>query len=149
VFFFHWQDEKEHVAATEREWRAEDERLTPAERNQAVDDLIELARTMNMLLQRQAAADAAYFFETARSSLSASQAEQVQAAVLRAYRWQYILAGVQHERYADVLAELASDSQCARIKAAVRPFADCSSAPARHGPTPDTCTRTHDESLTA
>jgi hypothetical protein len=123
VFLFHWHDEERHAVVTEREWRSEDARLTEKERDSAVDDLLELLRTMNVLLQRQAAADAEYFFGMVQRSLEPLQAGRVQAAFVGAYRWQYILAGVQHERYADVLAELLSDEQGARIAAGIPPLA--------------------------
>ena len=123
VLMFHWRDEEKHVPISERQWRAEDARLTPKERDCAVDDFIEVARTLNMLLQRQAAADAAYFFQSVKRPLSPLQAGRVAATILRAYRWQYILSGVQHERFADVLAELTSEAHGARIAAALVPLA--------------------------
>ena len=43
--------------------------------------------------------------------------------LIRAYRWQHILAGVQHEWFANALAELASEEQGARIAAALLPIA--------------------------
>lgn len=94
---------------TECEWRSEHARLTGKERDCAVDDFLELVRTMNVLLQRQAAADAQYFFGMLKRTPEPLEAGRVQAAFVGAYRWQHILAGVQHERFADVLAELVSD----------------------------------------
>ena len=123
VFLFHWRDEERHAGITEREWRAEDARLTQKERDTAVDDFLELLRTINIMLQRQAAADAQYFFKTVNRPLPPLDAGRVQATFVRAYRWQYVLAGVQHERFADLLAELTSDEQGARIAAGLLPLA--------------------------
>jgi hypothetical protein len=123
VFLFHWRDEERHTMITEREWRSENARLSAKERDCAVDDFLELVRTLDMLLQRQAAADAAYFFQTLKRALSPIQAGRVQTTIVRAYRWQYILSGVQHETFADVLADLVSEAHGARIAAALTPFA--------------------------
>jgi hypothetical protein len=122
VFLFHWRDEERHTAITQREWRSENARLTTEERDCAVDDFLELVRTLNTLLQRQAAADAAYFFEIVKRPLSPVQAGRVQATLVRAYRWQYILSGVQHETFADVLADLVTEAQGERIAAGLTPF---------------------------
>jgi hypothetical protein len=130
VFLFHWRDEERHAGVTEREWRAEDARLTEKERDAAVDDFLELLRNLNIMLQRQAAADAQYFFAAVKRPLAPPDAARVQATFVRAYRWQYVLAGVQHERFADVLAELASDEQGARIAAGLLPLAVPSEAQA-------------------
>ena len=123
VFLFHWRDEERHAAITEREWRAEDARLTQKERDAAVDDFLQLLRNVNMMLQRQAAADAQFFLKTAKRPFAPVDAGRVQAAFVGAYRWQYVLAGVQHERFADLLAELTSDEQGARIAAGLLPLA--------------------------
>jgi hypothetical protein len=123
VFFFHWLDEERHAPVSEREWRAEDARLSGKERGAAVDDCLELLRTLNVLLQRQAVADAEYFVRMLKHELSPGEAARVQCALVRAYRWQHILAGVQHEWFANVLAELVSEEQGARIAAALLPIA--------------------------
>ena len=123
VFLFHWRDEARHNPISEREWRKEDEKLTPKERDCAVDEFVEHFRTINALLQRQAAEDASYFFRIIKRPLSPVQAGRVRTTTLRAYRWQYMLSGVQQERFADVLAELVTEAQGARIAAAIRPFA--------------------------
>jgi hypothetical protein len=123
VFLFHWRDEERHVEVSEREWRNENARLGDRERGAAVDDFLELVRTLNVLLQRQATADAAYFFHIVKRPLDPLDAGRVQAAFVRAYRWQYILAGVQHERFAGMLGELVSEEQGARIAAGLHPIA--------------------------
>jgi hypothetical protein len=123
VFLFHWRDEERHAVVSECEWRKEDARLNAKERDCAVDDFLDLLRTVNVVLQRQAAADVEYFLRIVKRSLPALDAGRVQAGFVRAYRWQYVLAGMQHERFADLLAELVSDEQGARISAAILPMA--------------------------
>ena len=46
VFLYHWKEESQHAILDELEWLREDAKLTPAERDQAVD---ELQRTLERL----------------------------------------------------------------------------------------------------
>jgi hypothetical protein len=123
VFRFHWQEESQHAILDELEWRAEDERLTPEARDEAVDDLIALVGAVDGILQAQAAADAAYFAAICGRSLSASDHAQVTATLLRAYRWQYILSGLQETRFGTILGSLVTDAQRRRVTDAVAPIA--------------------------
>ena len=42
VFLFHWKEESQHAILDELEWKREHARLSDAERDQGVTDLIEL-----------------------------------------------------------------------------------------------------------
>jgi hypothetical protein len=66
----------------------------------------------------QAAADAEYFTAVC-GDFSEQRHHQIEAAVLRAYRWQYIVSGVQHPRFATILRELVSAPQLERIGAPI------------------------------
>jgi hypothetical protein len=123
VFLFHWKEESQHAILDELEWRREDAKLTPKERDNAVNDLIALVQAFDALVQRQAAADAGYFFDICKRPFSAEQASHVLATVLRAYRWQYILSGAENERFSEVLGELITPQQAGRIGAALTPIA--------------------------
>jgi hypothetical protein len=121
VFLFHWKEESQHAILDELELRREDARLSPAERDRAVDDLIGLVGAVDGILQGQAAADTAYFVATAGREFEASQVERIGQAVLKAYRWQYIVSGVQG-RFVAVLQELLTEAQMGRIVSALEPL---------------------------
>ena len=122
VFLFHWKEESQHAILDELEWVREDAKLSAAERDAAVDDLIALVGAVDGILQAQSAADAAYFFTTMARPLAAEQQAHVRDGVLRAYRWQYIVSGVQNPRFADVLGKMITEAQGARIGAALAPI---------------------------
>ena len=61
VFLFHMKEESQHAVLDEMEWQREDAKLTPAEREQGVTDLIDLVAAVDGILQMQAAADTEYF----------------------------------------------------------------------------------------
>jgi hypothetical protein len=46
----------------------------------------------------------------------------VREGVLKAYRWQYIVSGVQEPRFAATLQSLVSDGQMQRIVTALTPI---------------------------
>jgi len=122
VFFRHWQEESQHAILDELEWRREDAKLTEPERDAAVTDLIDLVVGVDGILQAQAQADAQYFVGTAERRFSAEQEQALKAGVLKAYRWQYIVSGVQDGRFLGVLAALISQPQLERISAALAPL---------------------------
>src|SRR6185436_3779063 len=61
VFRFHWKEESQHAVLDEIEWHREDARLTPAQRDAAVDDLIALMLAVDGLLRAQSESDVRYF----------------------------------------------------------------------------------------
>src|SRR5262250_2604608 len=54
VFLHHWKEESQHAILDELEWKREDAKLTAAERDKAVDELIELVAAVDGILQAQA-----------------------------------------------------------------------------------------------
>jgi hypothetical protein len=122
VFLFHWKDECQHVMLDELEWTAEHARLSPAEHDAAVDDLIALIGAVDVLLQAQSKRDAAYFMVAAGIGFPAAEAVQIEAAMLAAYRWQYIVSGVQHAHFSRLLRSMTTPAQMARIQQALQPI---------------------------
>ncbi|GIK87949.1 MAG: hypothetical protein BroJett026_34300 [Betaproteobacteria bacterium] len=122
VFLYHWKEESQHAIVDELEWIAENAKLSDAERDAAVDDLIALVGAVDGILQAQAASDARYFVDAAGRSFEPADAEAIGRAVLDAYRWQYIVSGVSDERFAGVLASVTTPAQLARIQGALAPL---------------------------
>jgi hypothetical protein len=121
VFLFHWKEESQHAILDELEWVREDAKLTADERDAAVDDLIALVGAVDGILQAQAKADAAYFVAIAPRRFTADEQKALHDGVLRAYRWQYIVSGVQDPRFANRLGGFIDEAQGARIGAALAP----------------------------
>ena len=122
VFLFHWREESQHAVLDEIEWQREDAKLTPAERDAAVDDLSALVGAVDGILQAQANADAGYFLASLQPPLSAYRMQQVRDTVLKAYRWQYIVSGVLEPRFQKVLASMVTGAQMQRIQDALAPL---------------------------
>lgn len=122
VFLYHWREESQHAILDELEWQREDERLTPAERDRAVTDLIELVGAVDGILQAQSAADAEYFIGLCGRPFDADARQAVHDGLLRAYRWQYIVSGVQEPRFQQILGGFINAEQGERIQQALAPI---------------------------
>jgi hypothetical protein len=96
VFTFHAREESQHAILDELEWKREDAKLTPAESDSC-------GRAAGRAFDRE-------------------QVEAVGAAFLYAYRWQYIVSGVQDERFQKILGGLITPAQFDRIGAALAPI---------------------------
>jgi hypothetical protein len=122
VFFFHWKDELQHAILDQMEWRREDARLSAAERDNSVSDLIELIHGVDALLVVQAPADADYFAGHCKRRFTAGELDRLHAGLLRAYRWQYIVSGAQDPHFAELLGKLVNADQAARISSELAPM---------------------------
>jgi hypothetical protein len=119
VFLYHWKEESQHAILDELEWVRHDGGLTADERDRAVDDFIELVAAVDGVLQGQAKADAGYFAAKCGRAVEAAEGRAIEAAFLKAYRWQYIHSGAQHPPFGKALFGLITEDQGQRIQAAL------------------------------
>jgi hypothetical protein len=119
VFLYHWREESQHAILDELEWVRVDAAITAEQRDRAVDEFIELVAAVDGILQIQAKADATYFAAACSRAVGEAEVPMIEAAFLRAYRWQYIHSGAQHPHFGKVLSSLITPSQGERIQAAL------------------------------
>jgi len=122
VFLFHWKEESQHAILDEIEWLRENEKLDAVQRDQSVDQLIALVAAVDGICQLQANEDADYFLRVAGRTFDEVQKKAIQATMLKAYRWQYIVSGVENERFGMLLGSMINAEQGARIQAALAPI---------------------------
>jgi hypothetical protein len=122
VFLHHWQEESQHAILDELEWRRIDAQLTVDERDAAVSDLIDLVGGVDGILQAQAKSDAEYFIGVNDRQFDVEQQQAIRDSMLKAYRWQYIVSGVQEGRFLGVLTSMVTQPQLERISAALAPL---------------------------
>ena len=122
VLLYHWKEESQHAILDELEWRRENANLSADERDRAVDDLIALVGAVDGLLQSQAGADADYFLRICGRSFTPQETERLRAGVLKAYRWQYIVSGVEDPRFMGILGSMITQEQADRIGKALAPI---------------------------
>jgi hypothetical protein len=134
VLRLHCEQATERAKLVELAWRREDARLEEAARDRAVGDLIVLLGALDGVLQGQARTDAVYFAAASRRAVDAGERARVGAGLLNAYRWQFILSGVQVPHFSALLTGMLGTEQHGRIAAALAPLFDRSSLPGVRGP---------------
>ncbi|SPB15333.1 hypothetical protein NOV72_02559 [Caballeronia novacaledonica] len=122
IFLFHWKEESQHAIIDELEWLREDARIGDDARDAAIVDLIDLVAAIDGMMQAQAAADAHYFLTQLDRALSEDEEARVHAGLIDAYRWQYIISGVDEPRFGEMLTSLVSEAQGERLGAALAPM---------------------------
>ena len=122
IFFFHMKEETTHALMDELEWPREDEKLTPEERDQAVNQLIHLVGEVDGLLQAQSKSDGDYFLKVRNPALGKEECNRMKDGVLMAYRWQYIFSGVGNPRFQKLFGELTTKEQQERVSQALSPL---------------------------
>ena len=119
IFFFHMKEETTHALMDELEWPLEDKKLTPTERDRAIDELIELVTAVDGILQAQSKADVDYFLKVRNPRLGKDKVDRIRDGVLNAYRWQYIFSGTELSRFKAALGSLTTEAQGKRINNAL------------------------------
>ena len=119
VFLFHWKEETTHAIMDELEWPREDKKLNATQRDQAIDEVIELIAAVDSILQDQCAADVDYFVKVCEGSFTENEMERLKDGVLKAYRWQYIFSGIEHPRFQKLFIDLTTEDQRQRINTAL------------------------------
>jgi hypothetical protein len=122
VFLFHWREESQHAILDELEFERENARRTAAERDAAINDLIGLVGAIDGILQAQAKADTSYFCTNAGEGFSDEQRARIDAGMLKAYRWQYIVSGAMEPRFRKTLFGCLEEAQVKRIEDALAPL---------------------------
>jgi hypothetical protein len=119
IFLYHWKEESQHAILDELELSRRDAALSAQDRDHGVDEFIALVGAVDGILQAQAKADAAYFAEACGRAVAAEEVGRIEAAFLRAYRWQYIHSGAGHPHFGKVLTGLVTETQMGRIQQAL------------------------------
>jgi hypothetical protein len=122
VFLFHMKEESQHAILDELEWVRENARLDFDGRDRALTDFIDLVGAVDGLLQMQAGSDAGYFMANIERRLDPAAERALRQGLLRAYRWQYIVSGASHARFAKLLAGMLEPHQMQRAGAALAPI---------------------------
>ncbi|TNF34427.1 MAG: hypothetical protein EP315_07215 [Gammaproteobacteria bacterium] len=115
VFLYHWKEESQHAILDELEWVRIDKTLSCSERDAAITDLIDLVLAVDGILQAQAQQDTGYFVAHCNRAFTSDEVASIQRTFLKAYRWQYILSGLQVPHFNHVLSKMVDDDQGERI----------------------------------
>jgi len=81
-----------------------------------------LVGAVDSLLQAQSKADVRYLCHVSETRFTGAQVAELEAGVLKAYRWQYIGSGAQHPRFTKLLTGMITQAQAERVTRALAPI---------------------------
>lgn len=119
VFRAHWQEESQHAQLDHLETLRCFANMNERDREQAMDDLIELVHSVDGLLQQQTHLDIENLATHTGRSFTAAERHELNDGILRAKRWTFIESGVTHRHFEELFAEVATPAQRARVTAAL------------------------------
>ena len=119
IFRSHWVEESQHAHMDHLETLRAFRAMSQSEKDQAIDELIELVGAVDGLLQLQAKLDVDNLQACLWRRLTAADRQEIQAAVLGAKRYTFIESGLTHPSFLDLLGLVATPAQQARVRQAV------------------------------
>ena len=103
---YHWMDEAQHAKIDTLLIDEIVQGTTEEEREAAVDELLELGGAIDGLLSQQAALDLESLEKAIGRTLSAAEREEIQRSTRRAYRWTFLVSGLEHPNFVQIVGEL-------------------------------------------
>jgi hypothetical protein len=119
IFKSHWLEESQHAKLDHLETLRAFTGLSADERDQAIDDLIELVGAVDGLLQTQAALDVGNLERVLRRTLPAPARRETLAAVVAAKRYTFIETGVTHPNFQELFGMVTTPAQRGKVEAAL------------------------------
>jgi hypothetical protein len=106
ILRFHWIDESRHARLDSLLIEEVVADLSLEVRERAVDELLELGGAVDGLLAQQVELDIDGLSLSTRRSFSDVEREEIRAAQQRAYRWTFLVSGLEHPRFVQIVGDL-------------------------------------------
>ena len=105
---YHWMDEAQHAKIDSLLIDEIIEEISEEDRETAVDELLELGGAIDGLLSQQADLDLASLEKAIGRTLSDSEKAEIKRNTHRAYRWTFLVSGLEHPNFVQIVSELTS-----------------------------------------
>jgi len=122
ILRFHWIDESRHARMDSLLIDEVASALTPEQREQAIDQLLELGGAVDELLAQQVELDIDALQTATGRSFTDDERDDIRAHQQRAYRWTFLVSGLQHPNFVGIVGELTAAGQ-GKIAAAAQALA--------------------------
>jgi P-aminobenzoate N-oxygenase AurF len=119
IFKSHWLEEAQHARMDHLETLRAFRTMSEAEKDRAIDDLIDLVAAVDGLLQTQAKLDVDNLQACLWRRLGMAEREEIYAAVLLAKRYTFIESGVTHPNFVDLFAAVTTPAQRQKVQQAL------------------------------
>ena len=119
IFKSHWLEESQHARMDHLETLRAFRAMSEAEKDQAIDDLIELVGAVDGLLQTQARLDVDNLQACLWRRLGMAERQEIEAAVLAAKRYTFIESGVTHPNFPELFGMVTTPAQQQKVQRAL------------------------------
>jgi len=116
---YHWMDEAQHAKIDSLLIDEITQEIGEADREMAVDELIELGGAVDGLLSQQADLDLESLEKAIGRTLSDAEKEEIKRNTHRAYRWTFLVSGLEHPKFVKIVSELTNRGP-AKLEAVAR-----------------------------
>jgi hypothetical protein len=106
ILKFHWIDEAQHAKADSLLMDEIAEDLSEEQREEAVDELLELGMAIDGLLAQQIDMDIEALEGVTGRTFSEDEKEEISSNQRRAYRWTFLVSGLEHPNFMKIVNEL-------------------------------------------
>ena len=103
---YHWMDEAQHAKIDSLLIDEIIEEIAEEDREAAVDELLELGGAVDGLLSQQADLDLGSLETAIGRTLSEREKSEIKAHTHRAYRWTFLVSGLEHPNFVRIVTEL-------------------------------------------
>ncbi len=115
---FHWAEEAQHAKLDTLLIGELADELTPEERETAIDEVIELGGAIDGLLSQQIGLNIEALEKVTGRTLTAAEKEEITTKTQRAWRWTFLVSGLEHPNVVKLVSELTTHGQ-GKIKGVV------------------------------
>jgi len=116
---FHWIDESRHARLDSLLIDEVSRRSTPQECEQAIDALLELGSAVDGLLTQQMELDIKSLAVNTGRTFTEAEKSEIRTAQQRSYRWTFLVSGLEHPKFTQIVSDLTDDGN-AKIAAAAK-----------------------------
>jgi len=109
ILRFHWIDESRHARLDSLLIDEVARDLGPEEREAAVDGLLELGNAVDGLLAQQVQLDIDALQLATGHTFSEPDRDEIRAHQQRAYRWTFLVSGLEHPNFVSIVEQLTAD----------------------------------------
>jgi hypothetical protein len=109
ILRFHWIDESRHARMDSLLIDEVASSLPADEREKAVDELLELGGAVDGLLAQQTELDIDALQAASGRTITDAERDEIRTHQLRSYRWTFLVSGLQHPKFVEIVEQLTAD----------------------------------------
>jgi hypothetical protein len=106
---FHWMEEAQHAKLDTLLIDEIAEQVTLEEREAAIDELLELGSAIDGLLSQQIGLNIETLERATGRRFTAAEHEEITAKTQRAWRWTFLVSGLEHPHFVTLVTELTTE----------------------------------------